>query len=53
MIPDLQHTEDVLLSLGVEESEGNLIVSFNGEEVFNAEVSTGSLAPISVPKNAS
>ncbi|MEK6863387.1 MAG: hypothetical protein AABW53_01690 [Nanoarchaeota archaeon] len=51
MIPDLQHTENVLLSLGVEESEGKLIVSFNGEEVFNAEVSIGSLAPVSVPKN--
>lgn len=51
-IPDLKHTQDLLLSLEVKEAEGRLIVSFNGEEVFNDDVASGALKkPISIPKN--
>lgn len=51
VVPDLAHTENMLLSLEVEEADGKLIVLFNGEEVFNDDVKTGSLAPIFIPKN--
>ncbi len=51
MVPDLKHTKDMLLSLEVKQAEGKLIVSFNGEEVFNDEVKLGSLTPISIPQN--
>ncbi len=51
MVPDLKHTEKMLLSLDVKEVEGNLLVLVNGEQVFNDEVKPGSLAPISVPQN--
>ncbi len=50
-VPDLKHTQDMLLSLEVEKAEGRLIVAFNGEEVFNDEVAPGSLKPISIPQN--
>ena len=51
VVPDLAHTEHMLLSLDVKEAEGKLIVLFNGEKVFNDEVGSGSLAPISIPQN--
>ncbi|MDP3698254.1 MAG: hypothetical protein Q8R47_01570 [Nanoarchaeota archaeon] len=51
VVPDLAHTEGMLLSLDVKEAEGKLIVLFNGEEVFNDDVSAGSLAPIAIPQN--
>ncbi|MBI2582059.1 hypothetical protein HYV87_02955 [Candidatus Woesearchaeota archaeon] len=52
MIPDLKNTEDLLLALEVVEAEGRLIVSFNGDEVFNGEVKVGSLPkPITIPSN--
>ena len=51
MVPDLKHTEKMLLSLDVKKAEGNLLVLVNGEQVFNDEVKPGSLAPISVPQN--
>lgn len=50
-IPDLQHTEDVLLSLSVEDLEGRLIVTLNGEEVYNAEAVKGPIRPIALSKN--
>ncbi|MDO8510988.1 MAG: hypothetical protein Q7S55_02380 [Nanoarchaeota archaeon] len=51
VVPDLAHTEHMLLSLDVKEAEGKLIVLFNGEKVFNDEVGSGSLAPIPIPQN--
>ncbi len=51
LVPDLKHTEKMLLSLDVKEVEGKLLVLVNGEQVFNDEVKPGSLAPISVPQN--
>ena len=51
-IPDLEHTKNALLSLGVlENPKGRLVITLNGEEVFNAEVSQGNLQPIKLPKN--
>ncbi|MEK6939593.1 MAG: hypothetical protein AABX31_02590 [Nanoarchaeota archaeon] len=51
VVPDLAHTEHMLLSLEVKEADGKLIVLFNGEEVFNDDVKAGSLAPITIPQN--
>ncbi|MEK6900697.1 MAG: hypothetical protein AABX05_06225 [Nanoarchaeota archaeon] len=51
-ISNLKHTDEVLMSFNVESAEGKVIVSFNGEKVFNGEVKTGSLQhPISIPIN--
>lgn len=51
MVPDLKHTENMLLSMDVKEGEGKLVILVNGEQVFNDEVRPGSQAPISVPQN--
>src|SRR3989344_6600810 len=51
VVPDLEHTKNMLLSLNVKEAEGKLIILFNGEEVFSEEVTSGNLAPISIPQN--
>ena len=51
VVPDLKHTEHMLVSLDVKEADGKLVVLFNGEEVFNDDVGAGSLAPITIPQN--
>ena len=51
MVPDLEHTENMLLSLDVREVDGRLIILVNGDQVFNDEVRPGSQAPITVPQN--
>ncbi|MEK6809381.1 MAG: hypothetical protein AABY40_01785 [Nanoarchaeota archaeon] len=51
VVPDLAHTENMLLALDVKEAEGKLIILFNGERVFDDEVKAGSLAPITIPQN--
>jgi hypothetical protein len=51
-IPDLEHTDDVLLSMNVEEIEGKLVVTLNGDEVFNSEASGGEVQPIKLPMNS-
>lgn len=51
MVPDLEHTKNLLLSVNVENAQGELVILFNGEEVFQDEVSPGNLAPISIPQN--
>lgn len=51
-IPDLEHTERVLLALKVvQNSGGKLIVTLNEEKIFNAEVSVGSTETIAIPQN--
>ena len=49
-IPDIENTENVLLSFRVASSEGQIIVLFNGEEVFNEELPEGSVQPIPLTK---
>src|SRR3989338_2554501 len=51
VVPDLAHTKNMLLSLDVKGVEGKLLIFVNGEQVFNDEVKSGSLAPIPVPQN--
>ncbi len=51
MVPDLKHTKNMLLSLDVKAVKGKLVIIVNGEQVFNDEVASGSLAPITVPQN--
>jgi len=51
-ISDLENTENALLSLGVlENPTGRLIITLNGDEIFNAEVGVGNLQPIKLPSN--
>ena len=52
-IEDLENVDNVLLSFKVDSgSEGNLIVSLNGAEIYNAPAAAGAARPINIPKNA-
>ncbi len=51
IVPDLEHTENMLLSLNVKEATGKLIVLFNGEKIFNDDVAVGNLVPLTIPQN--
>ncbi len=51
-IPDLENTKNVMLSLAAEgDSKGKLIVTLNGEKIFNAEVRKGNIGPLPLPRN--
>jgi hypothetical protein len=50
-IPDLRHTENVLVNFNIESIEGNVILLLNGEEIFNAPVRVGNIQPIQLPRN--
>ncbi|MDP3990002.1 MAG: hypothetical protein Q8Q01_02240 [archaeon] len=50
-IPDVQNTENVLLSFRVASSDGRVMVILNGEEVFNEEVFEGAVQPIPLTKS--
>ncbi len=50
-VPDLKHTQNMLLSLDVNKVDGKLVILFNGEEIFHDQVKEGSLMPISIPQN--
>ncbi|HIJ10962.1 TPA: hypothetical protein HA278_02800 [Candidatus Woesearchaeota archaeon] len=50
-VPDLRHTENVLLNFNVEAIEGEMILLLNGEEIYNAPVRVGNIQPIRLPKN--
>lgn len=47
---DLANTENLLLSFNVLKGKGRLIISLNGEEIFNKEVKSGNVEPISLKK---
>jgi len=49
-ITDLANTENVLLAFKVGEASGRLIVSLNGEEIFNANIGSGNIDPLALPK---
>jgi hypothetical protein len=51
VITDLSLTENIFLSFNVKEIQGNLIVTLNGDELYNAEP-TGGVQPISIPQNS-
>ena len=48
-LSDVSNTQDVLLNFAVEEAQGNLVILFNGEEIFNSPVGSGEnpIIPIS------
>lgn len=52
-IPDLENTKNVLLTFNVLEAEAEerLVITFNDEEIFNAEVVKGNIKPIKIPSN--
>jgi hypothetical protein len=50
-IPDLKHTENFLLSFKAKEVEGKVIISLNGEELYNSEVNSGDALTVNLPQN--
>ena len=50
-IPDYENTEDALLSFNVENVKGRLIISLNGEKIYNSDLTTESVQPVRLPKN--
>ena len=50
-IADLANTHNVLLNFRVLTIEGRLIISLNGVDVFDAELSEGNIQPINLPEN--
>lgn len=48
-LPDLEHTDNVLVAFSVDAMEGRLIITLNGEEIFNGDKVSG---PITVPQNS-
>lgn len=50
-IEDLANTENLYLVFNVQTIEGRLMVSLNGEQVYNAEAGFGNIAPIRLPQN--
>ena len=51
-IPDLDNTDNVLLSFSVKDAMGRLTVLLNGEEIYNNEISTKNVMPIELPKDS-
>ncbi len=51
VLPSVELTENVLLSFTVVGSEGSIIITLNGEELFTGEVEKGTIPPLRVPKN--
>lgn len=49
-VNDLPHTDNVLLTFGVDARVGRLVVSLNGEEIYAGEPGQGGIAPINLPK---
>jgi hypothetical protein len=47
---DKSNTQQLLLSFNVHRSSGNIIIHFNGEEIFNGELNPGSPVPIQLPQ---
>lgn len=48
-VPDLTHTENIMLTFGTESVQGSIAFILNGEEIFRGEVPSNGL--ISLPKN--
>lgn len=51
-IPDIAHTENVLLGFNVQSVEGILIIRLNGDEIFSSEVSEGAMVPIRLSRSS-
>lgn len=51
-IKDLEHTDSVLLAFVAESVQGRMMVTLNGEEIFNGVISTKNVKPIALSKNS-
>src|SRR3989338_803482 len=51
-LQDVAHTEEAMLVFNVRELSGRLMITLNGEELFDAPLGVGNVAPIPLPKNA-
>jgi len=51
-ISDLEAVDDLLLSFFTSDSEGNLIVKLNGEEIYNAPAVDGAVQPLKLSKGS-
>ena len=51
VIPDLEHTTNVLLSFKVTEIAGNFIMILNGEEIYNLKTQLGEAQTITLPQH--
>ncbi|MFO8016622.1 MAG: hypothetical protein R6U32_05950 [Candidatus Woesearchaeota archaeon] len=49
-IPEIEHTEDILLSFNVKNRRGRLIMKLNGNEIVNNEFNSANAEPIKLPK---
>ncbi len=47
---DIENTKNVFLAFNVVEGAGRMVISLNGKEVFNREVGTRNVEPITLPK---
>jgi hypothetical protein len=50
-ISDLQNTDNIVLSFSVSQASGRLLIDLNGQVIYNGEVPTTSIKPISLPRN--
>ncbi|HIH10953.1 TPA: hypothetical protein HA241_02090 [Candidatus Woesearchaeota archaeon] len=50
-IPDLRNTQNLLLSFKADVAEGRLVITLNGEKVFNTEIPAEGSEPVSLPRN--
>ncbi|HLD33212.1 MAG TPA: hypothetical protein VJB66_00700 [Candidatus Nanoarchaeia archaeon] len=51
-LADLSNTENVLLSFGVQEPRGQLIITLNDETIVDKEIITANIDPIALPSRA-
>ncbi len=50
-IDDFQNTGNVLLSFSVSQASGRLLIDLNGQVIYNGEVPTTAINPISLPRD--
>jgi hypothetical protein len=50
-ITDFEHTDNVLLSFTVDSGKGRLVVTLNGQEIYNNVITSRNVAPIELPKD--
>ncbi len=50
-VDDLKNTENYVLAFDVAQSSGNVIISLNGKEIYNSQVSIGNVEPIAIERS--
>lgn len=51
-VPDLQHSENFLLSFKVKDIKGKLKITLNGDDIFNSELTAGEALTVNLPQNS-